>query len=187
MADEAASSAPALPETPHEGPRGDFRIVARPAGHVLQILAPPFADGTASRVGELSDGDAHALRCAGPGTWYLVGDAPLAPEDIAEREARLGPRTRIVDQTHGRFRLEISGPGAARVLATGTAVDLSLARFPIGSACETQFGHIGIHITRTGADRFELLVGRSFATSLWEELTSRPGRIPRAQNGAIRS
>jgi len=172
MSDEAALSAPALPETPYETPQRGCRIVSKPAGHILQILAPPFAAGVESRLIELTGGDAHALRGAGPGVWRLVGEASLTPQDIVDREARLGPQVHIIDQTHGRVRLEISGAGAVRLLATGAAIDLSPPRFPVGSACETQFGRIGIHLARTGADRFELLVGRSYAMALWEELTS---------------
>ena len=171
MSDEALVPAPALPETPHEAPKGDCRIAFQPAGHVLQILAPPFAADPSAHLAELSNGGACTLRPAGPGIWYIVGDSPLTPQDIAQRESRLGAQVQLIDQTHGRVRMELLGPGAARLLVTGTAVDLSLARFPIGSAFETLFGHIGIHLTRTGADRFELLVGRSFAMSLWEELT----------------
>ena len=171
MSDETALSTAALPEGPHETPRRDCRIVARPAGHILQILAPPFDAGVASRVRELTDGGAHALRSAGPGFWWLVGDASLNAQDIADLETRLGPQVRIVDQTHGRVRLEITGPGAVRLLATGTAVDVSLEKFPIGAVCQTLFGPIGIHLTGTGADRFEALVGRSYAVSFWEHLT----------------
>jgi sarcosine oxidase subunit gamma len=155
----------ALPETPHFTKRGDCRIASRPAGHILQVLARPFDAERAAHLGEF------ALRPAGPGSGYLVGETPLTPRDIAQLEARLGPQARLVDQTHGRVRLELSGPGAVRLLATGTAVDLSFQRFPVGAACETLFGHIGVHLTRTGADCFELLVGRSFAENLWQELT----------------
>jgi sarcosine oxidase, subunit gamma len=171
MSDEAATPASALPDTPYDAPSGHCRIASKPAGHVLQILAPPFAADQSAHLTELSDGSANALRAAGPGIWYVVGDAPLTPQDIARAEIRLGPQVQLIDQSHGRVRMELSGPGAVRLLATGTAVNLSFERFPIGSACETLFGHIGVHLTRTGADRFELLIARSFAMSLWAELT----------------
>ena len=172
MFDGAPKPASALPEAPRSTPRGDARIAAKPAGHILQILGAPLDADLASRVAGFRVGDAHALRPAGPGVWYLLGDASLSPGDLAGRQTRLGPLAHIVDQTHGRERIELSGPGAVRLLATGTAVDLSLGRFPIGAATETLFGHIGVHLTRTGPERFEVLVGRSYAMSLWEELTS---------------
>ncbi|MDE3175846.1 MAG: hypothetical protein KGM15_07030 [Pseudomonadota bacterium] len=161
----------ALPQTPHATPQGDCRLASRPAGHVLQILAPP--DLTAAALASaLTDVAAHAIRSAGPGVWYLPGDASLTREEIARREARLGPEVRIVDQTLGRARLELSGLGATRQLATGTGVDISMASVPIGAVCEALFGHIGLHLTRAGTDRFELLVARSYALNFWEELTS---------------
>jgi sarcosine oxidase, subunit gamma len=172
MPDDAALMAPALPETPRETLKGDCRIASRPAGHILQILASLSAADIASRLSGLAVGDARALRTAGPETWYVVGAAPLTPQDIAQLEMRLGPRAWVIDQTHGRARLEISGSSASSLLATGAAVDLAIGRFPIGAACETLFGHIGVHLTRTGPNNFELLVGRSFAVSLWDALTN---------------
>ena len=171
MSDETAAPAPASPETAYETPKWDCRIAYRPAGHILQMLMRPFANDISERLPELTDGSAYALRAAGPGVWYIVGDATLTPHEIEQREIRLGRLVTLIDQTHGRVRLELVGPGAGRHLATGTAVDMSPTRFCLGSACETLFGHIGVHITRTGPDHFEVLVGRSFAWSLWEQMT----------------
>jgi sarcosine oxidase, subunit gamma len=171
MSDEAARPAPELPKTPYVTLRGECRIASWAAGRVLQVLARPFAAEIASRLGESTDDGAYALRAVGPGSWYIVSEMPLTPRDVAQLETTLGPQTWLIDQTHGRVRVEISGPGAMRRLTTGTAVDLSSQRFPVGAGCETLFGHIGIHLTRTGDDRFELLVGRSYAVSLWEQLT----------------
>jgi hypothetical protein len=70
--DDAALSAPALPETPCESLKGDCRIASRPAGHILQILAPTFAAGIAPRLSELTDGGAYAMRSAGLGVWYAL-------------------------------------------------------------------------------------------------------------------
>jgi sarcosine oxidase, subunit gamma len=172
MSDETVSSAPALPETPHQARKGDCRIAFRPAGHILQILQTALAAGVPSRLNELAHSGGCAPRSGGPATWWLVGHEPLTPSEIDDLSVRLGPQAWIVDQTHGRVRIEISGPGAVRLLATGTAIDLSLSRFPIGSATETLYGHIGLHLARTADERFELLVGRSYALSLWDELTS---------------
>ena len=171
MSESPVSSASPLPDAMARTRRGDARVVSRPAGHVLQILGRPFGEGLEARLRALSDGGAFAVRAAGPGVWFLVGDAPLTVTGIAAIEGALGGLAAVVDQTHGRVRLKVEGPGASRLLATGIALDLSLAKCPPGFAAETQFGHIGVHLTRTGDERFELLVGRSFAQSLWEELT----------------
>ena len=170
MSDEISAPTLPLPETAYETPNGDCRIAFRQTGHVLQVLAPPFGADVSAHLSKLSEGGSCAVRATGPGAWYVVGDALLTPQDVAHWETQLGAQITLIDQTHGRVRLELSGPGAARRLATGTAVDLSLHRFAEGAACETLFGHISIHLTRTDPDRFEVLVGRSLALSLWDEL-----------------
>lgn len=171
MSESPVAVASPVPEGPATTPRGDARVVFRPAGHILQILARSPAGELETRLRALSDGAPFAVRAAGPGAWFLVGEAALTPAALAEVERALGRDAAWIDQTHGRVRLEIAGFGAARRLATGTALDLSLRRCPVGFAAETLFGAIGVHIARTGAQTFELLVGRSFAASLWEDLT----------------
>jgi sarcosine oxidase gamma subunit len=86
------------------------------------------------------------------------------------RLLRLKPKVDIVDQSHGRVRILVRGPMAVRVLAKGTAVDLALSAFPVGHASTTLIGHIAAHVTRIDQDAFELIVLRSFAESLWDEL-----------------
>jgi sarcosine oxidase, subunit gamma len=172
MSDDVSTPAPVLPEQGHEAQGGACHIAYCASGHVLQVVAKPFAGDLSMRLAAIADGSPCALRQAGPGIWYIVGDSPLSPDGVAEKEAHLGRDAMLIDQSHGRVRLELSGPGSARLLSTGTAVDLGSSRFERGSACETLFGHIGIHLTRTAAESFEILVGRSFAMSLWHELTS---------------
>ena len=79
MSDEALVPAPALPETPHEAPKGDCRIAFQPAGHVLQILAPPFAADPSAHLAELSNGGACSVASRRPGhlvyRWRLAADA----------------------------------------------------------------------------------------------------------------
>lgn len=99
-----------------------------------------------------------------------VGDAVLSNTARAALAARLKPAAEVVDQSHGRVRIALSGPMATRVLAKGTAADLSLTAFPIDHATTTLIGHIAAHLTRIAEDRFELIVLRGFAESQWEDL-----------------
>jgi sarcosine oxidase, subunit gamma len=148
-----------------DAPDGAYRLRALPAGPIW--LAVSFGEALESRLAALAPRP-FALRAAGPLSWLIVGDDPL-PFGAAERA--LSPEGALIDLSHGRVRFEISGPGARHKLSTGTAVDLAPVAFAEGVACDTLFNHIGVHLMRTGADRFEILVGRSFADSLWRELT----------------
>lgn len=134
-----------------------IRLTPLPEGTVLQVFGP------SARGASLAEAAARAglsLRPNGPGQWYLVGDAP----------DRLGlpDGFSVVDQSHGRVRIAVEGDVVEQVLAKGTGVDLS--RFEIGDATTTLVGHVGAHVTRMAADRFELMPLRSFAESLWHDL-----------------
>jgi heterotetrameric sarcosine oxidase gamma subunit len=78
----------------------------------------------------------------------------------------------VIDQSHGRVAIVIAGPKARAVLAKGTAIDLHPSRFRPGQVAMTQMAHVGVHLTQTRPDVFELLVFRSFAESLFEFLTA---------------
>ena len=164
---------PALPFPPLGDMNGALRLTALPQGRLIQALAP--AHGTnadlADRLTALVHGDPRAVRAYAPGQWFLVGESPLAPGEITRLAQQIGGDASLSDQSHGRVRVSLEGPAARRVLAKGTAVDLGDTAFPIGRSAQTLFGHIGIHITRVAPERFELIVLRSFAVSLWDELT----------------
>ncbi len=148
-------------------PKG-YVLSARPAGHLLIALGFP---GAAAPTG-IAETQPFALRHAGPQTWLIVGDARIGPQELAERERQLGGAVALVSQTHGRARIEISGVGAARRLTAEVAVDLSPLAFPEGASCNTLCGHIAVHLTRTGPESFEIIVGRSFAGDLWHSLAA---------------
>ena len=147
----------------YEAPDGGYRLRRLPTARIW--VAVSFGASLEDRLAALAP-QRFALRDAGPRAWLIVDD-DIRP--FAEAERALAPEGALVDISHGRARYEIEGPRARAKLATGTAVDLSV--FADGAACETMFNHIAIHLTRTGADRFEILTGLSFAESLWRELT----------------
>ncbi len=83
-----------------------------------------------------------------------------------------GASLALSDQSHGRVRLSLDGRRARSALARGTGVDLYETVFTPGSSAATLFGHIGIHLTCLAPERFELIVLRGFAESLWHELVT---------------
>ncbi|MBX4937036.1 MULTISPECIES: sarcosine oxidase subunit gamma family protein [Rhizobium] len=169
----------------------EFRVTLRPAlattdpvasdritlealaeGHVIHVLGKPGDDGVAARLAPFSDGTAHAVRAAGPGQWFIVGNGVKSYAELSALSEALKPGAFGVDQSQGRVRMLARGSMVERVLAKGTAVDLSLTAFPIGHSTTTLFGHIAAHVTRTGEDAFEIMVLRGFAESLWDDLAS---------------
>ena len=97
---------------------------------------------------------------------YFVLDRPFD-----EVRMKLEGLASCSDQSHGRVIIRIEGPKVRQVLCKGTPVDLHDSEFEIGKSALTQMAHVGVHLTRTGQDAFELSVFRGFSESFWEWLT----------------
>lgn len=76
----------------------------------------------------------------------------------------------VTDLSHGRTAIRIAGAKAEWVLAKLFAVDFSLPAFPVGCGVSTTHHDIFTQIQRSGSDRFDLFVFRSFARSFWKML-----------------
>ncbi len=76
----------------------------------------------------------------------------------------------VIDLSHGRTALRISGPKAEWVLAKFFAIDFSLPSIPVGSGISTNHHDVFAQIQRTGADQFDLTIFRSFARAFWTSL-----------------
>jgi len=167
MAEFQITHRPAL-ATPF--PQGSALISfdALPDGTVVQILCAAGSGDLTERLAEIAGADGFAVRAAGPGQWFIVGDKPIAFAEMQSLSIRLAPQAYVVDQSHGRVRIAAGGSAVTRMLAKGTAVDLET--MVIGQSATTLIGHISVHMTRIAADRFELMVLRGFAESLQSEL-----------------
>ncbi|PST26790.1 sarcosine oxidase subunit gamma family protein [Mesorhizobium plurifarium] len=148
----------------------DFRLSPLPEGTIVHVLARPGQEGVVSFLGSLAGAAPHALRPVSPDQWFIIRDDPTPHQDMKSLFAALEPRATGVDQSHGRVRIRIEGKMAQRALSKGTALDLDPSAFPIGQSAATLIGHIAVHITRVGPDAFEIIVLRSFAESLWDDL-----------------
>jgi methylglutamate dehydrogenase subunit D len=108
---------------------------------------------------------------AGPDQFYVKSTSPSDGALAADLQKKLQGIASVVDQSHGRVTLNIAGPKARALLAKGTPVDLHESVFAIGASAQTQMAHVGVHLTRTGQDAFELSVFRGFSENFWEWLT----------------
>lgn len=106
---------------------------------------PPMAPNTVL-------GDAIWL---GPDEWLVLGG----------REEEYAGRPAAVDVSANRVCLELSGDGAADVLARGCALDLHASVFPPGRCAQTLVARAQVILWRTD-DAFRLLVRPSFADYL---------------------
>ncbi|MER9300237.1 sarcosine oxidase subunit gamma [Mesorhizobium sp. M0621] len=150
---------------------GGIDLKVLPEGHLIHVLGKPGASAIEARLASLSDESPAAVRVAGPGQWFVVGNSAKTHAEFTALDDTLQPYAFAVDQSHGRVRIAIAGSQAASVLAKGSAANFASHVFPIGRNTTTLIGRIAVHITRTSEDGFELIVLRSFAESLWGELT----------------
>ena len=134
------------------------RDVTTELGRALDLASPTSPNVEARRPG---------LACASiaPGEWLLTGAADEVETALTRvRNAFADDLCLAIDLGAGRFVSTISGPGAAAFLSSFTPLDIDPARFPVGAAARTQFGDIGLYVTRVDDQpSYRLIVDQSFA------------------------
>jgi sarcosine oxidase subunit gamma len=111
-----------------------------------------------------------SVRRAGPGEWFVVSQT-VNPESLARDLALLeSGRLSFFDQSDGRVVMRINGPSVRRILAKCVAVDLHPQVFAEGYAANMLCCHVAANLGRTGPDVFEIVVPRSYAGSVFEEM-----------------
>ncbi|WP_286791861.1 sarcosine oxidase subunit gamma family protein [Thalassospira sp. UBA4513] len=160
--------------SPHvaAGAGASINLAPVTGGFVIHVLGDAKSEEAALKqaLAKIAPELGADVRKSAPKQWFWVGDADVSSDRLAEIQAGLPSEFALADQTHGRLRMVLSGASSRIVLAKGTMVDLSPEMFAIGRSAMTQIGHIGAMITRTADDSFELIVLRSFASTLWDEL-----------------
>jgi sarcosine oxidase subunit gamma len=154
------------------GKGASIRLAPVTGGFVFHVLGDAKSDEVAltSAIKKIAPELGADVRKSSPNQWFWVGRTDVSDAQRAEIQSALSSQFALCDQTHGRVRMVLSGASSRTVLAKGTMVDLSADLFAIGQSAMTQIGHIGAVITRVEDDSFELIVLRSFAGNLWDEL-----------------
>jgi methylglutamate dehydrogenase subunit D len=157
-----------------KGATGVVLSVVHPLSIVMVIARKGKAKATKEAVATLKNVD---VLWAGLDQYFVQAADRVDNTLYTDLKKRLGGIASVSDQSHGRVLLRIAGPKCRAVLAKGTPVDLHTDEFPIGKSALTQMAHVGVHLTRTGADEFTLSVFRGFSESFWEWLTSQAGEF----------
>lgn len=108
-----------------------------------------------------------SVRWISPDEWLAV--VPLQQAFEIERQLRavIQGHYQIVNVSGGQTILELSGPNALDVLKKSTVLDLHPSQFPVGKVAGSVFAKATALIRRTGEERWELVVRRSFADYIW--------------------
>lgn len=126
---------------------------------VTDVLGAPLP--TTCR--ETSTAGAHTALWLGPDEWVVVSDDEAAPLVRRLVEALGDARGAVVDVSANRTTLELSGPGARRVLEKGCPVDLHPRAFGAGLAVTTTLGQVPLVLWQSGDASYRLLPRSSFA------------------------
>lgn len=130
---------------------------------ITSLTGLKLADGA----GAGAASERHTVFGFAPGKFLLTDTA----EGLVSAAGVVTPAMgTITDLSHGRTAIRIAGPRSEWVLAKLFAVDFSLVAFPQGSGISTAHHDIFAQIQRSGPDRFDLYVFRSFARSFWKML-----------------
>ncbi|MGB7432916.1 MAG: sarcosine oxidase subunit gamma family protein [Ahrensia sp.] len=103
-----------------------------------------------------------------PNRWTVITDDQYVPMNLAKK---VGDAGTVVDLSHGRTVLRISGNQAAWVLPKLFAIDFSDAAFAVATGLATQHHEISAQIYRVDATTFDIMIFRSYARAFWHTLT----------------
>ena len=147
-----------------------FSLAAPMARYSLRARQPELLEQLVGiklprQIGATQEGTA----CLGPDEWLL-----RAPAGTTFAEAA-GLPVAITEVSERSICLIVEGARAEEVLAAGCPLDLG--RFALGRATRTVFETVEITLFRTGDDRFEVEVWRSFAPWLRTALETAAGQL----------
>lgn len=153
-------------------PLAKVQVRAPAAGRVAGALRVPFGRAARDQAGVLVVG-------SGPGEWLLL--AP--PGQAAEMAARLGELpgggpdelVSVVDLTHGRALLRLTGSRAPAVLSAVCGIDLSDGITPHGAAFRSSVAAVATDVIRDdagGVRSYLLHCERSSGQYLFDALRS---------------
>ena len=96
---------------------------------------------------------------SGPSEWLLIGPPGSTPTVDGLYEAARGDHVSLVDLTHGRALVRLTGTDAPRLLSKVCAIDLSDAVTPDGAAFRSSVAKVATDVVRddVGGDRSYLL------------------------------
>ena len=157
--------------------------IAQPPTDVVQLLARKgrAADVAAAihsafaitlpEPGHAAQGAVTALWIQ-PEGWFLI--APRGPEGALAKAVKsaVGDAGSVIDQTHGRSVVTLSGPRARWVLEKFCRVDLHPTAFGPARVASTTIAHLGCTIhQRDAIPSYDLIVFSTFLKSFLESLT----------------
>lgn len=155
-----------------------LRISHAPIGSLIQISgwAPDFEAAVLPTLEQLGlSGLGHFDRAQIGSDCICFRTAPnrlliwqKVPEDLLAQLGALDPAVSpILDLSHGRVQISVSGVKATDLMTRLTSIDLRDRSFPMNAFAQTEIHHTSCLIFRSESGLYELLLPSSYARSLW--------------------
>lgn len=109
----------------------------------------------------------YSVRWMSPDEWLILVPGLEAFEVESKFRDEMGGHYSLVNSSGGSTVLELSGTDVVELLKKCTPIDLHAKQFPVGKVVSTVFSKSTAIIRRTGEQRFELIIRRSFADYIW--------------------
>jgi heterotetrameric sarcosine oxidase gamma subunit len=160
-------------------PLAKILIRADPASAAAGVLACEFGYSRRAVSGELVIG-------SGPGEWLLLAPASTRPPLAAQLSPGGGEFRTIIDATHGRVVLRLTGADAARTLEKLCAIDLSDKATPDTAAFRSSVARLACLVVRDdlgGVRSYLICSDRSCGQYLFDALADAGAQYSLEQDG----
>jgi heterotetrameric sarcosine oxidase gamma subunit len=160
-------------------PLAKILVRAGPASAAAGVLACEFGHSRRTASGELVIG-------CGPGEWLLLAPASTHPSLAAQLSPGGGESRTIIDATHGRVVLRLTGADAARTLEKLCAIDLSDKATPNRAAFRSSVARLACLVVRDDLDgirSYLICSDRSYGQYLFDALADAGAEYSFEQDG----
>lgn len=111
--------------------------------------------------------DEISIRWISPDEWLIVVPGIEAFDVESRFRDVMTGHYSLVNGSGGQTIIELWGPDVVSLLKKCTPIDFHPTQFPVGKVVSSVFAKSAAVISRTGEDRFELVIRRSFSDYLW--------------------
>jgi heterotetrameric sarcosine oxidase gamma subunit len=147
----------------------------RPNANHLAVIRRPAIASVLAHAGHESDvelaldmAEGVFKRVCGPAEWLAVSP-DMTPETLQRRLKSISGAS-VLDDSDGRVLMRLEGPHARKILAKCVAVDLDPAVFMPDMSAPMLIARVPGNLARTDDDVFEIIVSRSYAGTVFEEI-----------------
>lgn len=107
---------------------------------------------------------------AGEVTLWRVAPEKILIENAGSRIDHANRDLAVLDLSHARIAITLSGPKARDLLSQLIAVDVTEEAFGEGDFLQTGIHHVGVLVQSIGSHCFEILVPYTWAETVWEAI-----------------